>query len=138
MVLQGGPGVHGDGPELDLDIIAPLHADDQVQAPVSVGLGVADVVLLLDELDVVRREDIVANHVDVVQKGAHDAHADGVIDIGEGGLRRLRKALQAEFFPHALTVLDAAQAVLDGIDVLGAESGAQILDSFHQCAQDAL
>ena len=115
MVFQSRPGVHGDGAQLDLGIIGAVHEDDHVEAPVAIGLDVADIVLFFHELYAGEGQQAVMDRVNVIEESADDAEADGVADLHERGLRGLRKPLAAALFPHAVFGFDPAQKMLDGI-----------------------
>ena len=153
MVLEGSPGVHGDRAELDLGVVAfspdvlirqreifCIHANEQMKAPVAVGLGVADIIFLLNDLNIIKTRDVIAHHIDIIQECTDNTDADGIMEHLQSGLRCLREILSAALFAHALVALDAAETVFDRIAVLlfFEELSAQRINAVQQDLQDFL
>ena len=87
LVLEARPEIHGDGAQLHLDGHGlrarrqeDRHLDDEMQAAIPVRLRVRDVVLLLEQRDVVLREQQVADAVDVMRERTDDADVGDVRD----------------------------------------------------------
>ena len=110
LVFQTGPGIHGNGAKLDfheeMARISPLHIGkggfhlhNQVAASVAVGLGTFDVVLFLYNGAAGNGTDEIDIFINIIEKTAYDADADGIVNVIEGGRGSFRKV-----FPPALVL----------------------------------
>ena len=120
LVLKTGPEVHGNGADLHLHLDLPLlpgeehrDADDQVQAAVTVGLGVLDIILFLHQGDIILAGERIGQGIDVIHIGADHPDAGQVMDLRFQILHGEGDALADHFLNDAGT---AFQPGLDGGD----------------------
>jgi hypothetical protein len=121
-VLDRGPEVHRDGAQLhlDLDLLDPVgqehrDPDDQVQAPVAVGLRARDVVLGAQQLDVVLGREHAGDLVHVGDERADHADAGDVVEDVRGGDPVVAEPASADLFLDRLRPLHPARDVLDRV-----------------------
>ena len=86
LVFQAGPEVHGDRAQLQFDAHGlgrfgqeDRHFEDEVQAAVTVGLGVFNVILFLDQRQVILPHEHIRHRVDILDKRADHADAADVV-----------------------------------------------------------
>lgn len=122
LVLQAGPEVHGDRPDLNLHghgdrARAEEHRnlDERVQALVPVGLRGGDVVLDLEYPHIVLRDERLQDLVGVGDEAARDPHSGDVQDAGPDRLRRGGDVEACHFPQDAPGGLDPGADVLDRV-----------------------
>ena len=121
-MLQGSPEVHGDGADLDFHrhrnaafLQEHRDLDDEVEAPVAVGLGLLDVVPRAQQLHVILAGQQIRHGVHVLHIGADDADAGNVRQILHRALHADGRALPTQLFGDGLDGLHPALDVVDGI-----------------------
>ena len=120
-MLQAGPHIHGDGPQLDLhrQVQRPLgdddgHVADQVQAPIAGFLGLLDIVDLPDDLEILVPGQQTAQVTDIVQIVADDPHPGHVLDMGIDVVDGDLEPPALQLFHDAVHGFDAVLDVVDG------------------------
>lgn len=125
LVFQTGPGIHGNGAKLDFHEemagIVAFHVfqgcfqpGDEVVAAVAVGFGVFDVVFSLHNGAAGEGADEIDIFINVIEKTAYDADADGIVNVIEGGRGSFRKVFPPALVPHAFFRFDAVNQVFIG------------------------
>ena len=109
---------------------------NDVVTAVAVRFDVADIIFLFDDADAIEAFQEVDSPIDVVEETTDDTDADGIADIVESRIGRLRQALAVTFFPHTPFGLDAVNQVFisrfPGLGLYIVTIGADTADNIFQ------
>ena len=122
LVLQAGPKIHGNGPDLDLDdhlldsvCQKDRHLYQKMQTAIAIRLGIFDIILDADDLEVSLPTEVFVDHINILHKGTDDTDTADIVQIFLCALRRDLKALADQLFHGFFRGLDARLQMFDGV-----------------------
>ena len=122
LMLQAGPEVHGNRPDLYLHLRIhravrqiDRNTDDHMIAFIATGFGIRNVILHSDHLNILLIPDHIRNAVNVRCKGTDDADASNIVYVFYHVIYGGFLPVAFELFHNAFRGLDPCLDVFDGI-----------------------